>query len=113
MSRALGAKAEARAAEFLARKRFRILHRNWTCRGGELDLVCEDGEVLVFVEVRARRDDRHGSPLETIGALKRRRLLWAAKQYLASQGLWERACRFDVVAVAGEEIEHLADAFTA
>ena len=111
MSRALGAEAEARAAQFLQRKRFRVLDRNWTCRGGELDLVCEDGDTLVFVEVRARKDTRHGAPLETVRDLKRRRLIRAAEVYLTKKGLWERACRFDVVAIAGDVVEHVCDAF--
>lgn len=113
MSRALGAEAEARAAQFLQRKGFRVLHRNWTCRGGELDLVCQDGDTLVFVEVRARKDERHGSPLETVHDLKRRRLVRAAQIYLTRYKQWERPCRFDVVAIVGDAVEHVADAFAA
>ena len=80
MSRALGADAEARAAEFLQRKGYRVVDRNWTCRGGELDLVCLDGDTLVFVEVRARANARHGSPLETVVGLKhgQRSIAWCA-----------------------------------
>jgi putative endonuclease len=112
MSRALGALAEARAAEFLQRKGYRVVDRNWTCKGGELDLVCDHAGTLVFVEVRARADARHGTPLETVVDLKRRRLIRAAEVYLHMKRLWERACRFDVVAIAGETIEHVEDAFS-
>jgi putative endonuclease len=111
MSRALGAEAEARAAQLLQRKGYRVVDRNWTCRGGEIDLVCDDGGTLVFVEVRARKDDAHGTPLETVRDLKRRRLILAAEQYLAKKELWERACRFDVVAICGATVEHVEDAF--
>jgi putative endonuclease len=115
VSRALGALAEARAAEFLQRKDYRVVDRNWTCRGGEIDLVCEDGDTLVFVEVRARADASHGTPLETVLDYKRRRIIRAAKLYLTANSLWERACRFDVVAItgagAGAIIEHVEDAF--
>jgi putative endonuclease len=111
MSRALGFAAEARAAEYLQRKGYRVVDRNWTCRGGEIDLVCEHGDTLVFVEVRARSDDAHGTPLETVVDLKRRRLVRAAEIYLHVKKQWERACRFDVVAVAGDAIEHVEDAF--
>jgi putative endonuclease len=111
VSRALGAVAEARAAEFLQRKDYRVVDRNWTCRGGEIDLVCFDGDTLVFVEVRARADARHGTPLETVVDLKRRRLIRAAEIYLHVKKRQDCACRFDVVAVTGETIEHVEDAF--
>ena len=118
MSRALGALAEARAAEFLERKAYRIVDRNWTCRGGEIDLVCLGGDgTLVFVEVRARADARHGTPLETVVDLKRRRLIRAAAIYLHMKGRSDCACRFDVIAIVGagpgEIIEHVEDAFGA
>ncbi|MGZ3425510.1 MAG: YraN family protein [Polyangia bacterium] len=111
MSRARGALAEARAAELLQRKGYRVVDRNWTCRGGELDLVCLDGSTLVFVEVRARADARHGTPLETVVDLKRRRLIRAAEIYLHVKKRQDCACRFDVVAVTGDHVEHLEDAF--
>lgn len=111
MSRAIGAEAEARAAQFLQRKGYRVVDRNWTCRGGEIDLVCDDGGTLVFVEVRARADDRHGTPLETVVDVKRRRLIRAAELYLAQKELHDRACRFDVVAITGTTVEHVEDAF--
>ncbi len=113
MSRALGFAAEARAAEYLQRKGYRVVDRNWTCRGGEIDLVCTDGATLVFVEVRARSDDAHGTPLETVVDGKRRRLIRAAEIYLHTKSLWDRACRFDVVAVSGGRVEHVEDAFAA
>jgi putative endonuclease len=112
MSRALGAAAEARAARFLQDKGYRIVARNWTCRGGELDLVCEHQDTLIFVEVRARADERHGTPVETVGDVKRRRLIHAARLYLARASDAERACRFDVIALVGDTIEHYEDAFT-
>src|SRR3954447_24706660 len=113
MSRALGAAAEARAARFLQQKGYRVVARNWTCRGGEIDLVCEHRDTLVFVEVRARADDRHGAPVETVRDLKRSRLVRAAEHYLMRREGAEMACRFDVVALTGDElIEHYEDAFT-
>ncbi|HEX8950597.1 MAG TPA: YraN family protein, partial [Polyangia bacterium] len=100
MSRQLGTQAETRAAEFLQRKGYRVVDRNWTCRGGEIDLVCLDGDgTLVFVEVRARADARHGTPLETVVDIKRRRLLRAAEIYLHVKKRHDCACRFDVVGI--------------
>ncbi len=113
MSRALGAQAVARAAELLQRKGYRVVDRNWTCRGGEIDLVCLDGDTLVFVEVRSRSSSSHGTPLETIVDLKRRRLIRAAEIYLHTKGRADAACRFDVVAISGDAVEHVEDAFGA
>lgn len=113
MSRALGAKAEQRAAEFLRRRGYAVLDQNFTCKGGELDLVCDHAGTVVFVEVRARKDDRHGAPEETISALKRRRVVLAARHWLARHGGEDRLCRFNVIAIEGDAIRHLPDAFDA
>lgn len=79
--------------------------RNFTCRLGEIDLVMDDGEVLVFVEVRYRQAptrDGFGDGVDSVGAAKRTRLVRAAGMYLAAHPrLAHRACRFDVVAVSG------------
>jgi putative endonuclease len=113
MSRAVGAFGEGLAADFLQTHNLRIVQRNYTCPGGEIDLICTDGETLVFVEVRLRADDEHGDPLETISVEKRRRLVRAARRYLAEQGIDEdtQACRFDVVGVVGSEVVYLKNAF--
>lgn len=107
-----GDAAEDLAAEFLQRRGLRIVARNYRCRFGEIDLVAETRAALVFVEVRARKSDDFGGPGESITAAKRRRLVAAARHYLAAGGR-DRAARFDVVLLTGEppEIEWIADAF--
>lgn len=122
--REAGQRAERVAARFLARRGLRILARNVRCRGGELDLVGQDGPVLVFVEVRSRSASLSQTPvahaLASIGAAKRRRLVRAARWYLATRPeLAGRPARFDVVAVtldgAGRPvaIRHVVGAFAA
>ena len=111
----LGGRGEAAAARLLASKRYRILDRNW-CRGRlELDLVCEDGDELVFVEVKTRTAGTLTSPAEGMSQAKRRSLIKAARCWLAAHQAWERACRFDLVCVTedGQELrlEHHAHAF--
>jgi putative endonuclease len=107
-----GAPAESLAAAFLEREGLSILERNYRCRVGEIDLVARSGPVLVFVEVRARRSEDFGGAAGSITGAKRRRLVAAARHYLASHR-GERQCRFDVVLVRGRErnIEWLANAF--
>lgn len=96
---AAGAQAEAAALEYLESQGLRLVERNFRCRLGELDLIMRDGNGLVFVEVRFRASSRYGSPLESIDARKRGRLVAAAHQYLASRG-GDCPARFDVVALA-------------
>ncbi len=80
--RDLGAFGERVAAAHLAAKGYRIRARNFRCREGEIDIVAEDGDCLVFVEVRTRRGDAFGTPAESVTAAKERRLLTVAKAYL-------------------------------
>ena len=110
--RQAGAEYEARAAEWLEQQGLCILERNFYCRQGEVDLVAEDGAYLVFVEVKYRRDNRAGHPLEAVGPYKQRRLIQAAQAYCHKHQVPEnRACRFDVVGILGEEILHVKNAF--
>lgn len=110
MSRAAGREAERRAEKLLRRRGYRILARNVTYRRGELDLVALDGEVLVFVEVRSRKNDRFGGAVASISATKRQRLRHAATVYLAKHPT-DAPVRFDVVAFTGDRVEHLIGAF--
>jgi putative endonuclease len=107
-----GAPAERLAAAFLERQGLKILERNYRCRFGEIDLVALSGAVLVFIEVRARRSEAYGGAAGSITAAKRRRIVAAARHYLARERV-SRPCRFDVVLVRGarQEIEWLTDAF--
>jgi len=112
MSRTVGAAMEARAADYLRARGLMILEQNFTCKGGELDLVCQDGDTLVFVEVRGRAHDELGDPLETIGPEKRRRVIHAARVYLVNRHIDEVPCRFDIVTLVGDAVTHYEDAFS-
>lgn len=111
---AAGAGAEALAAAFLARQGLRVLERNWRVRGGEIDLICDDCGSLVFVEVRLRRRGDFGGAGASITPAKQRRLILAARHYLA--GRREQPCRFDAVLFDGmdpDNIEWIRNAFEA
>jgi len=114
-TRAVGSRYERLAAQYLSRQGFRILASNVLFKGGELDLVCDDGGTIVFVEVRARSVGKYGSPEETVRAVKQRRVVHAARQWLARNGGEDQPCRFDVVAITVEDgtIAHYRDAFDA
>ncbi|MFL9814648.1 YraN family protein [Stutzerimonas sp. VN223-3] len=95
-----GQLAETYAQRYLERHGLRLLHRNWSCRSGELDLVMLDGDTVVFVEVRYRRHAAWGGALESVDQRKQRKLIKAAQLFLQKEGRWFRhPCRFDVVAI--------------
>jgi putative endonuclease len=109
-----GARAEALAATWLERQGLSVLERNFRVRGGEIDLVCRDGRSLVFVEIRLRRNAGFGGAAASITANKRRRLVLAARHYLARQP--DADCRFDCVlmdALSESAIEWVRNAFSA
>ena len=108
-----GDAAEERALNHLKRTgRHRCLDRNFRSRGGEVDLITLEGQLLVFVEVRARTDTAFGRPEATVDQRKQRRLATAARAFLASHPEHaNRICRFDVVAVDGDGLRWIPDAF--
>jgi putative endonuclease len=114
----LGDEGERAAARFLEGRGYRILERNYRTRHGEIDLIAEDGRVLVFVEVKVRFDDRFGGPAAAITRAKQARIARLARQYLAWRRVDDRPCRFDVVLIWGADpktrrIELLPGAFEA
>jgi len=99
---ALGRAAEAAAARFLERQGCRIVAANFRAKGGELDLVVEDGTVLAIVEVRYRASDRYGGAAASITRAKRACIVRAARFLLATNPpLAKFPARFDVVEVSG------------
>lgn len=99
---ALGRAAEEAAARYLQRRGCRILAANFRARGGELDLVVEDGAVLAIVEVRYRASDRYGGGAASITHAKRARIVRAARFLLSTRpALAKLPARFDVVEVSG------------
>lgn len=112
--RSAGDQAEALAAAFLERRGLRVLERNWRVRGGEIDLICDDHGSLVFVEVRLRTHSEFGGAAASITVTKQRRVILAARHYLA--GKREQPCRFDAVLLSElreDSIEWIRDAFAA
>ena len=87
--------------------------RGPSARGGEIDLILRDRDgTLVFVEVRARSAGSHGGAAATVSPAKRRSLVWAAQHYLMQLSRLP-PCRFDVVAIDGDELQWIVAAFDA
>ena len=116
--RSIGQAAEDAAARWLAAAGLAVLERNVRFREGEIDLVCRDRDVIVFVEVKCRRASWGEGPGDAVAWHKRRRLIRLAQHWLRARRLDQARCRFDVVAVIVEgdgtqTIRHLPAAFDA
>ena len=114
--RRLGQLGEALAADHLEALGYRVRARNFRCPLGEIDLVADEGDELVFIEVKARTSLRFGLPREAVSRAKQRKLGRAALWYCDGERLGDRSYRFDVVEVLflrGEvaAIELLRNAF--
>lgn len=95
----LGQTGERLAAEELVRRGYHILERNFRCSYGEIDLIAEDEQDLIFVEVKTRRGNVYGLPEEAVTYRKRQKIVQVASCYLDLHDCSERSWRIDVVAV--------------
>ncbi len=110
----LGREGEDRAAEFLVRRGYRILERNYSTRMGEIDLIALHEGAIVFVEVKTRTSNAYGAPELAVNLRKQQRMVRAALGYLKNKKLHQMPCRFDVVAVttaAEQGLELFQNAF--
>jgi putative endonuclease len=108
---ALGKTGEDLAAAELERRGYAVLARRYRTRHGEIDIVARDDETLVFVEVKFRVSGECGMAAEAVTRDKQRRLGSMAADYLARHDLSDVACRFDVVAIDGDVLTVIEDAF--
>jgi putative endonuclease len=108
---ARGAAGEQRAAAWYEAAGYEVLARNWRCPDGELDLVLAQGACVVFSEVKARSSAAFGLPAEAVTPAKQARLRRLATRWLEASGRRPREVRFDVVAVLGDDLEVIEDAF--
>lgn len=112
----LGVKGESQAASYLAKKSYRILNRNFRCKLGEIDIVAENDEFLVFVEVKSRSDRSNVSPLISLTSKKRIKLRQLAEFYISKFEMYHKQPRIDVVGVTFFNdgtfyLEHIENAF--
>jgi putative endonuclease len=112
----LGNKGEEIAADYLQKKKFRIVDRGYRLFRGELDIIAYDGGTLVFVEVKTRTGTEFGLPEEAVTPAKQNQIKRIAQGYLMERDLGDPDCRFDVLAILfdGEgdpTITHFKDAF--
>ena len=114
----LGAFGEDAACEYLRRRGYRLLGRNYACRQGEVDIIARKGRYIVFVEVKLRKNADFGAAAEFVTTAKQQRVIFAARRWLAANPT-DLQPRFDVIEVYAPqgldtkkpEIHHLEDAY--
>ena len=112
----LGKLGEDAASKFLETHGYKIVARNFRIRSAEIDIIAQRDDVLIFVEVKARSNIRHGLPAEAVTVLKQKKIIEAASVFLQDENFSDCACRFDVVEVffrnkLVEKINHIENAF--
>lgn len=111
-TKTVGDAAEDRALVHLQTNGHTLVTRNFRCKCGEIDLIVNDNDTLVFVEVRYRKRDDYGSALESVTASKQKKIQNSAQYYLQTKSLGEsQAIRFDVVAISPNDIQWIQHAF--
>lgn len=112
--RLIGKQYEEKAVQYLQKLKFNIITTNFRCRIGEIDIIAKDGDYLVFLEVKYRKDLRKGYPSQAVNYYKQKTITKVAQFYLLKNGLsFETPCRFDVVVIIGDNIKLLKNAFSA
>lgn len=114
----IGRWGEDTAAEFLKKKGYKIIGRNFSCRMGEVDIIAEKGRYIAFVEVKTRKNDAFATAAEFVTASKQRRIAVAAELWLGRNPT-KKQPRFDVIEVYAPQgvltpkpdIRHMEDAF--
>ena len=119
-TRTAGNLGEDEAVRVLKKMGYKIIERNFTVRGGEIDIIAKEGEYTCFVEVRMRKSNSYGSPAETIDLRKQKRIIKAAQLYAMKNAIYDSPMRFDVVLINADSsggklknksVEVIQDAF--
>ena len=109
--REIGKTAEIKAAKYLESMGVNILERNYQNRFGEIDIIAREGNVLLFIEVKYRKDESFGYPLESVGYFKQQKIRKLARYYLNEKHYFMHSIRFDCIGIMGEKIDWIKGAF--
>ncbi len=107
---------EDRATKVLKKLKFTIITRNYRQKNGEIDIVAEDSDDLVFIEVKTRSSTKYGTPAEAVNFTKQQQIIRVAQEYISRHNLFHKNIRFDVITVllgknATPEVELIKNAF--
>ena len=109
----IGHAFEKQACDFLTTNGLSLISKNYHCPFGEIDLIMQENDEIIFVEVRMRMHSAYGNAIESIDYFKQKKLLKSATYYLQQQDLIDKVnCRFDVIGFSNNRIEWIRDAFS-
>jgi putative endonuclease len=110
MTKTLGKKGEQQAIIFLEKRGYRILAKNFRNRFGEIDIIAQDKNELIFVEVKTRTSDSYGTPEEAVNANKLKKIMMVASEFMREQSLEDVQPRFEVVSIVdGKTLELISN----
>jgi len=109
----IGKKGEEIACRFLKKNGYKIIARNFRKKIGEIDIIAEKGDTIIFVEVKTRKNTKFGLPQEYVNKSKIDKMVKTASMFLTENSMWDRPVRFDVIGISLEneeiKIEHEQD----
>ncbi len=106
----IGIEGENRAVSHLESLGFEILERNYRYKRAEIDIIAMKSNLLLFVEVKARKNNHFGNPEEFVSNSQKKLIIEAADDYIHAIN-WQKNIRYDIIAITGKELEHFKDAF--
>ncbi len=106
-----GNSGEAQAFHYLIENNYKILETNYKCKIGEIDIIATKDNTIIFVEVKKRNSTKYGLPREAVTPYKQRKIKMVATWYLQKTKNFDKNCRFDVIEILGENINHIQNAF--
>lgn len=99
----IGVLGEQLAGDYLIKKGYSIIERNYRIRGGEIDIIAKDGNDIVFIEVKLRSSNRYGYPEEAVSFSKCRKIMKAIRAYLQNSHYSDANIRFDIIAIENND----------
>ena len=110
-TKVLGTKGETLAVDFLKDKKYKIIKQNYVTKIGEIDIIAQINDIVVFVEVKARNTVRFGYPREAINFAKQQKIRKVATQFMLANKLINSKVRFDCIEILGDQITHIENCF--
>jgi putative endonuclease len=111
----VGNKGESLAEDYIKRKGYKIIQRNYRCRLGEIDIIAKDDDTIVFIEVRTKQNENFGSPQDSVTSTKINKISKTALRFIQEKNLSGYSYRFDFIAITFSQgkpnIEHIENAF--
>ena len=110
-NKSYGTAGEIEAVKYLKKNKYKVIQTNYICKVGEIDIIAQKDDVVVFVEVKSRSTKKFGLPREAVTTYKQNKIRSVASYYLMETAGFDSKCRFDVIEILDGEINHISNAF--